>query len=406
MKLNTQLVTKADVVPVALVLQSLNVLSLNAEELQKSVEEFVSSNPVVDYRPASSGTFDPESVADSTGKEFGSLFDHIEFQLGVMTNDAELFRIGTIIAGCLDRNGYLRDSEEEMVRTCGCSVKRYREALELVRSCDPVGIAASDLSECLTLQLKAMDDPAAPLAIEIVRDHLYEMAEGRVCMDDHGDEEIEDACDLIRSLNPRPGSGYETEAINYIMPDVLIEDDGSGGLQVSLINQPPCPVLFENYRDYLKTEDETEKEYIRANLAKARSFIYAIKQREQTVFSIANLAVQRQAEYLRTGDVSKLRPLTMAACAKLTKRSISTVSRCVGGKYAEYKGRLMLLKTLFTSGGVGQASREFIVERIRSISAQQPTASDREITDALNAEGIEISRRTVNKYRNLYVEEK
>ena len=323
-----------------------------------------------------------------------------------MTNDAELFRIGTIIAGCLDRNGYLRDSEEEMVRTCGCSVKRYREALELVRSCDPVGIAASDLSECLTLQLKAMDDPAAPLAIEIVRDHLYEMAESHVCVEGYSEEEIEDACDLIRSLNPRPGSGYETEAINYIMPDVLIEDDGSGGLQVSLINQPPCPMLFENYKDYLKAGDESEKEYIRANLAKARSFIYSIKHREQTVFSIANLAVQRQAEYLRTGDVSKLRPLTRAACAKLTKRSISTVSRCVGGKYAEYKGRLMLLKTLFTSGGVGQASREFIVERIREITALQPDVSDRAIAEELAAEGIEISRRTVNKYRNLFVEGK
>ena len=177
-------------------------------------------------------------------------------------------------------------------------------------------------------------------------------------------------------------------------------------MQVSLINQPACPVLFENYKDYLKAEDETEKEYIRANLAKARSFIYAIKQREQTIFSIANLAIQRQAEFLQTGDVSKLRPLTMAACAKLTCRSISTVSRCVGGKYAEYKGRLILLKTLFTSGGVGTVSREFIVERIREITARQPNASDRAITEELAVEGIEISRRTVNKYRNLFVEEK
>lgn len=406
MKLETQLVTKADVVPVALVLQSLNVLSMGAEELQKSVQEFVNANPVVDYHPVSSSPYDFSSIPDRGGKEFGSLAEHIEFQLGVMTNDAELFRIGTIIAGSLDRNGYLRDSLEEMVHICGCSVKRYREALALVQACDPLGVAASCLGECLAIQLKAMEDPGVSLAIEIAENHLYEMADGAVYVDGYSDEEIEEACKLIRSLNPRPGSGYETEAINYILPDVLIEEDENGGLQVSLINQPACPVLFENYRDYLRVDDENEKEYIRANLAKARSFIYAIKQREQTIFSIANLAVQRQADYLKSGDLSLLQPLTMAACAKLTNRSVSTVSRCVGDKYAEYKGHLILLKTLFTSGGVGDASREHIVERIRSISAQQPEASDREIAEALNAEGIEISRRTVNKYRNLFVEEK
>lgn len=402
MKIEALPVTKADVAAVALMLQSIDVLSLNAQDLHKSVQEFVNANPVVDYSPSSAGAFDVYAMEDKSGREYGSLAEHIEFQLAIMTNDRELLRIGTIIAGSLDEDGYLRESLEEMVRTCKCTAKRFREALSLVQSCDPIGVAASGLAECLRLQLKATDDPAALLALEIVQNHLYELAEGSVRIEGHNEEEIAKACRLIRSLNPRPGSAYGTEVINYILPDILIEDDEKGDLQVSLINQPACPVLFENYKEYLHTEDEKEKDYIKANLARAKTFIYAMKQREKTIFSIASLAVQWQTDYLTTGDTARLNPLTMASCAKLLNRSVSSVSRCVSGKYAEYRGRLIPLKKLFTSGGVGQASRESIVARIREIAAHQPGISDRGIAEALAAEGIEISRRTVNKYRNTY----
>ena len=219
------------------------------------------------------------------------------------------------------------------------------------------------------------------------------------------DAEIEAACRLIRSLNPRPGAAFDQDVIHYIVPDVRIARGESGRLCASLINQPAPPAIAPQYMEYLKAEDEPQRQYVRDNLMQARSFLFALKERAETLLAIASLAVAVQEEYLTAREPGALRPLTMTAAARKTGLSLSTVSRTVNGKYAEFEGRVFPLRMLFTAGGKAGHSREAIVRRMRALlsTANGEPMSDARLAALLAAEGMPVSRRTVNKYRNAFL---
>lgn len=403
MRADLQIIPGIEAVPVALVVQSVNILAQNAEALQKTINNFIVSNPLVDFTPCSSFTdfFDARVAVPCQT----SLAEHLMQQLRFSRHDPEFLRVGSFIIESLDKDGYLRDDIQEMMKAVNVTPAFFMEVLSAVQALEPCGVGARSLSECLRLQLEAQPI-SCPLAIKIVTCHLEEFASGMLQIEGYTKDEVDQASRLIRSLEPRPGLQYDCDAPNYVIPDIRVETDEQGELKVSLINQPAIPSLSSGYMEYLKTEKEEHRQYIQDNLLYARSFIYALHERENTLLRIAGQAVSHQSEYLLTGLASALRPMTLASLASRTNLSLSTISRTVGNKYIEFRGRVFPFRSLFTSGGNAEHSRDEIVYRIKTLLEALPegeTVSDMRIAELLDKEGIHISRRTVNKYCNLYL---
>ena len=337
MRIEPQAASRLEAMPVALIAQSVTVLAQNAESLRRTIDAFVLGNPLLEYAPAGPNPAEALDIAELAVARRATLAEHLGMQLRIAERDPEVLRIGRMIIESLDKYGYLREHTEDMLRASHASPAAFARALAAVQALEPCGVAARSLGECLALQLRARTAPE-PLALEIVTGHLEEMAAGTLRLPGHAAEEIEAACRLIRSLNPRPGAAFDQDVIHYIVPDVRIARGESGRLCASLINQPAPPAIAPQYMEYLKAEDEPQRQYVRDNLMQARSFLFALKERAETLLAIASLAVAVQEEYLTAREPGALRPLTMTAAARKTGLSLSTVSRTVNGKYAEFEG--------------------------------------------------------------------
>jgi len=404
MRAEIQLVPEIEVMPIAMVAQSVNILLQNAETLRETIDSFMLSNPMLDFSAyhSNAGTLDISQLAAPNRT---TLAEHLKLQLQFNHRDRELLRIGGFIIDSLDRDGYLRDDEQELIRATHTTPGRFMEALLAVQALEPCGVGARSLSECLRLQLEARENPCR-LAIDIVTGHLEEFAAGSMELEGYSDEEIGKAGWLIRSLQPRPGLEYDCDHEKYIIPDIKVDADDQGKLKVMLINQPPIPSISSQYTEYLKLENDEQRQYVQDNLLYARSFIYALRERANTLLRIAGQAVDRQSGYLMTGLSANLRPMTLTSIARETGLGLSTVSRTVSNKYMEYGGKVFPLRTLFTSGGSVEHSRDAIVCRIKELLGAVPeggSLSDTRISELLKQEGIQISRRTVNKYRNTFL---
>lgn len=393
---------KAQALPVALVAQSSGILAQNADSLRRTIEEFILSNPMVEPGACYGGEEMEDPIARIRGKG-ETLAEHLDSQLRMNESDPAILHTGWYIINSLDRDGYLREEEQELIRASGSNALIYQKALRAVQSLEPAGVGARSLSECLCIQLRMRGEPH-PLAAEIAARHLEELAAHTLKIEGYTPEQLEEAAGLIRSLDPRPGLAFDGESTVYIAPDVRIEFNGEGQLEVSLVNQPAHPTLCGQYAEYLKIDNQVEKQYVQDNLLYARSFLYALEQRGRTLLRIAVYAAEKQKAYLQTRDLQTLSPLNFSNTADVLGMSVSSVSRAVQDKYAQCGGRIFPIRSLFTAGGCANASREAIVARIRRLCRETPgVLTDRAIAETLSAEGILISRRAVNKYRNLYL---
>lgn len=382
-------------VPVALAAQSASLLACATGELQRAIRELALTNPMVEPPDTDDSHYD---LIASLPARRETLADHLATQLRVSLSDPEVLRVALLLVNSLDANGYLRESEPDLCRDFACTAALYREALRQVQALDPPGVGGRDLSECLRLQLRALGDPD-PLAERIARDHLGSLARGTLSLPDATHEETDAAVSLLLSLDPRPGSAFDHETTVFVIPDIAVRrrDDA---LEVALINQPHLPPLNAQYVALLSRATGQERQYLQEQLSGARSFLHAVQQRSATLLAVAGYAVQRQAEHLLYPERCPLRRLTQSETAEELGLNVSTVSRAVNDKYFQYDNRVLPLKALFTTGGCAQTSREEIMSRIRQLCRQgDRRPSDNTVAQLLAAEGIQISRRTVSKYR-------
>lgn len=389
---------RAQAVPVAQASLTAHLLSCNAAQLREEISELILQNPLVE--PLSS-EFEPAFPEASAPETLG---EHLSSQLRINVTDRELLQVCLFLVYSLDRNGYLRESEEDVCRLCGCSRRTFQRALAQVQQLEPTGVGARSLSECLCLQLLARQ-PADELALAICRHHLEELAEG--CLPPLGrpQAEVDRAVSLIRSLSPRPGSQFDSSPVPFLLPDLHVTNQ-DGQLAVELENQPQVPVLSPQCAALLHHGTEQEKQYIREHLASARSFFFAIRQRSSSLLTVASFAVRHQEDHLLSRRAVPLSPLTMTDTAQALSLSISTVSRAVKDKYVRYDGHIFPLRALFTSGGTAAASRQQIVQSIHAICGASPSRlSDQAVAALLRRQGIAIARRTVNKYRRAILQE-
>jgi RNA polymerase sigma-54 factor len=344
-----------------------------------------------------------------------SLADHLSEQLRFHELNLEEERIASVVIGNLDVDGYLKAPLEELAASAGVSVELAAYVLQRIQSCDPTGVAARDLRECLLLQLRAqaledpaIEDPVIALAIRIVHDHLAAL-EGRrfdrlakelgVTV-----EEVAQAVKLITSLEPKPGRNFGEGEIRYVTPDVDVRKVGEEYLVT--LNEEGLPRLkvSQSYRRLL-AEGGDAKDYIQEKLRSAAWLIKSIQQRQHTLLQVAQSIVKFQGDFLTYG-VSQMRPLVLRDVAEDVGIHESTVSRAIANKYMATPRGIFSMKRFFTTGlksHHGQdVAAESVKEQIREmITAEDPThpLSDEDIAKRLVQNNVDIARRTVAKYR-------
>ena len=398
MELNIRAEARAEAIPLPLVVQSLNVLAMDACALEDRIQTVLLENPLLEAATSHSAGESREYIFASA-RQSVSLYDELHRQLGCLRIPARLARGAALLIDCLDEDGYLREDLTQLAAEWRLTPAFLEEALRVVQSLEPTGVGCRTLSECLRLQLLELA-PENVLALDIVTHHLEELASGTFSLSSYDPEEVEEAIAAIRALSPRPCANCGDQRTEYIVPDIRVWLDENGVLCAELINQPAAPVLSPLYHDYMKAGTGEDRQYIRSQITMARNFLHAMQMRSQTMGLIAQFLITRQSAFFLAGPAAQ-KSVSLSALAETLDVHVSTVSRAVAGKYVEFRGAVFPLRDLFQGNGAGDLSRAAIIRRIRELLRAEPGLSDSRIAVRLAEQGIQISRRTVNKYRHM-----
>src|SRR6186997_2115041 len=350
---------------------------------------------------------------ENTLSTAASLSDHLLWQLSLQTDDDKLKEIGSAIIGNLDDDGYLVASVEEIAAMGEWPVADVERALQHVQTFDPIGVAARDLQECLWLQIRHLGLEGTPTE-KIVTEHLRLLQNHQVPeiarrlgmpIDD-----LKEHIEIIRNLDPKPGSRYNPSQSQYVIPDVYVvkvEDQ-----YVAMLNEEGLPQLRISpvYRRLLDknvagtAENNETRAYVKDKFRSALWLIKSVDQRQKTIQKVANSIINFQREFLDHG-IEYLRPLVLRDVANDIGMHESTVSRVVN-KYMHTPQGVFELKYFFHSGissSYGDSvSSVTIKQRIRKIIENEDPRkplSDSKIVSILQKEGLMLARRTIAKYR-------
>ena len=340
-----------------------------------------------------------------------SLAEHLMWQLSLLPDVGRLRDVGSAIIGNLNDDGMLVASLDEISAMGPWPVEEVESALKLVQGFDPIGVAARDLQECLLLQLRHIGLDGTPTE-KIVTEHLRllqnhqvpEIAK-RLGM---SIEDLKEHIEIIRHLDPKPGSRYNPSQSHYVIPDVYVvkvEDQ-----YVAVLNEEGLPQLRISpvYRRLLdKSADNTieTRAYVKDKFRSALWLIKSVEQRKKTIHKVATSIITFQRDFLDHG-IEYLKPLVLRDVASDIGMHESTVSRVVTNKYIHTPQGVLEMKYFFHSGissSYGESvSSVTIKQRIRKIiEAEDPRKplSDSKIVNILQHEGLVLARRTIAKYR-------
>lgn len=420
--------------------QSIRLLQFSTMELCDYIEEELLVNPVLEeeyaHREAldeylreyyfqrrsdagEGGTFDRAENKDADWiyeryeQQVTTLAEHLSFQLGMMRVEERQRALCQHLIDSLDDSGYLLLDLTELVETYegDCSEEDVEDAIALLQTMDPPGVCARSLAECLGIQLKSLGVCDA-LYTTILTEHLEDLSRHRLKeiaqKTGNSVQEVQRRTDLIRHLEPRPGSVFSAhEETAYLIPDVLMERDGDD-YRVE-INERVVPHLKISayYEDILsgREGDEQTRVYLQKKLDGAAWLLRSIEQRKKTICRVAASIVEHQKEFFEKGD-RYLKPLTMGRIAEELGIHESTVSRAVKDKYIDSPQGLYELRYFFATG-VGEAdsmavsatSAKALLKEILAEENKAKPYSDQTIAKRMAERGIGLSRRTVAKYR-------
>jgi RNA polymerase sigma-54 factor len=327
--------------------------------------------------------------------------------------DQEEERIGSLIIGNLNKDGYLDVSDEEIANSSGSSPEKVEEIISIIQTFDPVGVCARDLSECLLIQAKflGLDDT---IVIDIITNHLSNLEKKNykaICKAlKKSMDEVVSAINVIKSLEPKPGRQFNDETPQYINPDIYVyklEDEF-----VIMLNDDGMPKLRVNsfYKSSIsrgKNISGEAEDYIQEKMRSAAWLIKSIHQRQKTIYRVMESILGYQREFFEKG-IAYLKPMVLRDVAQDIQMHESTISRVTTNKYAFTPQGIFELKYFFNSsirrshgGSIASAS---VQEKIRQIiAAENPKKpySDDKIAQILKKDQISIARRTVAKYREM-----
>ena len=345
---------------------------------------------------------------DSFAEHDGTLHDHLMAQVGERFDGVEAIVAGQLVA-LIDEAGYLRADLAELAAQLGVPLALLESVLAGIQLFDPSGVGARDLAECIAIQAREADryDPAMATMIA----HLDLVAKGafpqlkRICGVD--DEDLADMIRELRGYDPKPGLKYGGEGAQAVVPDLYVRQTAKGWAVE--VNSGTLPRLLVNRRYYTELATGAaakSKAWLSEQLAGANWLVRALDQRQRTIVKVASAIVKQQEGFFLHG-VAHMRPLTLRQVAEEIGMHESTVSRVTSNKYLSCARGLFELKYFFSSGisateGDGAVSAEAVKSRIKAmIEAEDAKAilSDETIAQKLSAEGHDIARRTVVKYR-------
>jgi RNA polymerase sigma-54 factor len=431
-------------------IQAIQILQFNTQELDSYVQEQLLTNPVLEPAPHEEESTPEGEVAkpleerkdplseyirergyddpgykqpqyDRDDKDYSfeqyvstdiTLPEHLMFQLQFASGSKACRSIGRYVIESLDQNGYMTSTEEEIANALNVSIDNVNKVLHLIRTFDPIGVGAKNLSQCLLIQLESKGILTDELR-EIVTNHLGDLANNRLgviakSLGVHV-QRVQELGDIIKTLEPKPGSQFSTQGeTRYIIPDVIVEK--IGGEYIITMNDTSVPRLMVSsyYENVLRASKNDEKlhDYLSERLNSALWLINSIEQRKQTIINVVKSIVRFQRDYFDKGD-KYLKTLTLKQVAEEVGIHESTVSRSINGKYMQCPRGVQELKFFFSAGvsdgqGDGISSNSIKTHLREIIDAEDPKSpySDQDLVAILKERGIGLSRRTVAKYRD------
>ncbi len=350
--------------------------------------------------------FEPAAVYQET------LEEHLTKQLTEKKVPEKLKLMIHFIIGSLDSDGYLRFDLKDIAEFTGTAVFDLEEALHIVQMMDPPGVGARNLRECMILQLTARGQRGT-LACKIISEtwELFERLKIPELSRKFGVEprEIQEAIEVLKTINPKPGYLYAADKSTTIIPDLIVEK--VDGKYIVMLNDRTIPSLHISnaYAKLLKRGSGAKgdvKKYIRDKFNSATWLIRSIEQRKNTMLRVMYAILERQREFFDKGPPN-INPLKLQDVADMIDMHISTVSRVTSNKYVQTRHGIFELKYFFTEAisqeaGSGEISTERIKNRIRELIEHENSSlplSDQKIAELLKKEEMAVARRTVAKYR-------
>ncbi len=345
-----------------------------------------------------------------------SLREHLHQQIGGAQLSERERLAAALVIETLDDDGYLRDDVNETALPLQLdeplSTDEIAAGIRIVQQFDPAGVAARDLPECLTLQLRALarDTPGRALAVKLVNGHLELLARREYSalqrrLDCSGPALHEAHC-LIRRLDPRPGERFTAPRTDYVVPDVLVVMQK--GRLTAVINPAVMPRarLNRGCIDLLRRSNNGKYPAMQQQLQEARWLLRNAEQRYLTIKRVAEAIVARQRAFFQYGEIA-LKPLILREVADELELHESTLSRATANKYMATPRGIFEFRHFFSrqlatdTGGTCSATavRALIKEMIEAESRDAPL-SDVSLAKMLTENGICVARRTVAKYRN------
>ena len=340
-----------------------------------------------------------------------SLPEHLLSQARMLNLDDELFRVVEHVIFSLDADAKLADTAEQIAQLLAVPVPLAQDAIDVVRSFEPAGMATRDLRDRLLMQLDRLGY-VRPLTRVLVDRHLDDLARNKlpkIAKETGAEiEDIKESWDFLRThCNPHPAGDFAHDANSGVVPDVVvIETDGRYEVRSQRGSIPELS-LSPRYRELLKEARQDPKiyEYLRRKIESAKWFIEAVHQRQNTIERIAGEVIRRQDGFLRHG-VQQLRPMKMQDVADTVGVHISTVSRAISGKYIQTPQGIFDMKRFFSSGTMSDAgdmvSQQAVKDTLKQIVDNEDKdnpLSDDHLVEDLGKRGVHIARRTVTKYR-------
>ncbi|MCK9554651.1 RNA polymerase factor sigma-54 [bacterium] len=387
-------------------------------DFKEEFDSLVSADEEMKEYFKSSGEFKKYSNADKERRDYlASLItrpetfeEYLEFQLNIMLDSDKEKTIGKIIIGNLDKNGYLKASLEELAKESSESEPEVSAVLSKIRQFDPPGIAASNIKECLLIQVerKGIKNKTVESIINGNLELLGKKQFDKISKDlDVSINEIREAEKIISSLNPKPAISFEQAEIPYISPDVTIEKTDDG-FEVILNDEYIPHIKISNFYKKSMQDESTPKnikQYIREKISEGKWLIKNIYQRQQTLYNIATEILSCQLDFFERGPKS-LKPMVLQNISSRLNIHESTVSRAINSKYLQCSWGLYPIKYFFTSSlntasgetVSAQRAKELIREIVSSEDKSKPYSDDA-IAEMVKKEGIDVARRTVAKYR-------
>ena len=422
-------------------IQAIQILQYNNQELNEYIDKELLENPILEseYHKESDTEIDIDSLRDqliqadenveaykqweshSTSDEYSyenfvafnyTLTEFLIEQLHFSSLKGQDAEIGRYIIENIDDNGYLSMSLEEICSVLDVDLDSCERVLDLIHTFEPSGVGARDLNECLIIQLASLGELTDEIEF-IISNRLKDLADNKYALISKevgiSLTEVQEIADLIKTLEPKPGRGFDSDnSIKYIIPDIYVEE--TNGEYVVSANDVSTPSLhISSYYNSLTEEAKSDKElsnYLNNRFNSAMWLMKSIEQRKKTIYNVASAIVQFQNDFFAKGE-RFLKPLTLKQIAETVGVHESTVSRAINGKYMQCPRGVFELKYFFTGGilnedgsGVSSNSIKSMIKEFVDAEDDKKPLSDSKISEMLHEKGIDISRRTVAKYRD------